>query len=149
MALRSSASDERSSEDLLELLEGMDDLEELLEMCSSQGPIPFDLEKEGVDDEDLAAIKVALINHLGEPFNRDASYGWITRKYAPSCQWFELSFIAYKVAAVLARGESSVLSLALSEPFSLLSASPSLPLLAQCTKLWPHVHVYCVLCSPA
>ena len=45
----------------------------------------------------------------GEPFNHDASYGWITRKYAPSCRWFELIFMAYKAAAVFACGESSVL----------------------------------------
>ena len=57
----------------------------------------------------------------GEPFNHDASYGWITRKYAPSCRWFELIFLAYKAAAVFACGESSVLSL-LSPPVHL---SPS------------------------
>ena len=59
----------------------------------------------------------------GEPFNHDASYGWITRKYAPSCRWFELIFLAYKAAAVFACGESSVLSL-LSPPLHLsVSAS--------------------------
>ena len=42
-------------------IEGVDDLEELLEMCHEEG---LDLEEAGVDDEDLAAIKVALIDHF-------------------------------------------------------------------------------------
>jgi len=40
-----------------------------------------------------------------EAFNYNASYGWVTRKYAPSYRWFELAFLAYKVAAVFASGE--------------------------------------------
>eukprot|EP01043_Picozoa_sp_COSAG02_P036180 COSAG02_NODE_2635_length_8365_cov_2.690056_6_plen_624_part_00 len=46
---------------------------------------------------------------VGEPFNYDASYGWITRKYAPSCRWFELAVLAYKVTAVFACGGSRCL----------------------------------------
>eukprot|EP01046_Picozoa_sp_COSAG06_P076721 COSAG06_NODE_24618_length_657_cov_1.170251_1_plen_161_part_10 len=33
----------------------------------------------------------------GEPFSYDASYAWVTRKYTPSHQWFEIAFIGYKV----------------------------------------------------
>lgn len=40
-----------------------------------------------------------------EAFDHDASYGWVTRKYAPSSRWFELAFIAYKIAATFACGE--------------------------------------------
>ena len=40
----------------------------------------------------------------GEPFSHDASYGWVTYNYTPSTQWFEVSFIAYKVAMVFTAG---------------------------------------------
>jgi hypothetical protein len=40
----------------------------------------------------------------GEPFSHEASYGWVTNKYTPSTQWFEVAFIAYKVAIVSTAG---------------------------------------------
>jgi hypothetical protein len=40
----------------------------------------------------------------GEPFSREVSYGWVTNKYTPSTQWFEVAFIAYKVAMVFTAG---------------------------------------------
>ena len=36
----------------------------------------------------------------GEPFSRGASYAWVSDKYSPSHQQFEVAFIAYKVATV-------------------------------------------------
>jgi hypothetical protein len=40
----------------------------------------------------------------GERFSREGSYGWVTKKYMPSTQWFEVAFIAYKVAMVFTAG---------------------------------------------
>jgi hypothetical protein len=40
----------------------------------------------------------------GEPFSHEASYGWVTNKYTASAQWFEVAFIAYKVAMVFTAG---------------------------------------------
>jgi hypothetical protein len=40
----------------------------------------------------------------GEPFSHEASYGWVTNKYTASTQWFEVAFIAYKVAMVFTAG---------------------------------------------
>ena len=40
----------------------------------------------------------------GEPFSHEASYGWVTNKYTPSTGWFEVAFIAYKVAMVFTAG---------------------------------------------
>eukprot|EP01046_Picozoa_sp_COSAG06_P029547 COSAG06_NODE_2745_length_6354_cov_59.692246_5_plen_309_part_00 len=41
----------------------------------------------------------------GEPFSYAASYAWVTRKYTPSHQWFEVAFIGYKVVTAFTSSE--------------------------------------------
>jgi hypothetical protein len=42
----------------------------------------------------------------GEAFSHDASYAWVTRKYTPAFQWFEVVFIIYKVVTVFTSSTS-------------------------------------------
>ena len=84
----------------------------------------------GREDEALEACSYANMLHWNDP-----SYDWVTRKYTASHQWFEIPFIAYKIAIVFTSSESRLSHLQRHDT----AVSPSL-------HYHPHVHVLNTAC---